>query len=588
MLILIAARLPLLIGPLIVDRALRERRLRDVVDGFIFVSIAGLVLLDILPHLIGHLGWAALLLVALGYWGPSFVEQRFRAAAHSTHVVVVLVAALGLIVHTLADGAVLSDAEQPGLALAVLLHRLPVAMTVWWLLRPAWGPRGAGLMLAAMALGTAAGWLAGVQWIGDGLPRATLEALVAGSILHVVFNRVHLNPELDTGPQDPRAEGSGNLLGLGFLLLAFGVGLEMPAQMRALGDRLYELSLIAAPALLLGYTLAGLLAGMVPVRSFGWIGRGSTLRQSFNGMLVGLPLPVCSCGVVPLYRSLLQRGVPPAAGLSFLIATPELGLDALIVSLPLLGLDMTLARLVAAALIAWGVGALLGRWVQVRAAALSGGCSHAGHDHDHGHSGHSHSHSHGLEQPGAGPDARGAWAGLRYGYTDLLDATIPWLLLGLVVAALAAPMLELVPGWGLPMLAEVAVFALLGMPLYVCATGSTPIVAVMLVSGVSPGACLAFLITGPATNPATFGVLSQLHGRRAALAFAALTAGLAISAGLLVELWGGLDVDPQVLDKAHQGWWQPACLLLLALLLGWAVLRRGARALVAELRPSHG
>ena len=79
MLILIASLLPLLIGPLIVDRALRERRLRDVVDGFIFVSIAGLVLLDILPHLIGHLGWAALLLVALGYWGPSFVEQRFRA-----------------------------------------------------------------------------------------------------------------------------------------------------------------------------------------------------------------------------------------------------------------------------------------------------------------------------------------------------------------------------------------------------------------------------------------------------------------------------------------------------------------------------
>ena len=78
MLILIASLLPLLIGPLIVDRALRERRLRDVVDGFIFVSIAGLVLLDILPHLIGHLGWAALLLVALGYWGPSFVEQRFR------------------------------------------------------------------------------------------------------------------------------------------------------------------------------------------------------------------------------------------------------------------------------------------------------------------------------------------------------------------------------------------------------------------------------------------------------------------------------------------------------------------------------
>ena len=353
----------LALGPWIVARATGQTRLRDGVDGFIFVSIAGLVLVDIFPHLFEDLGWWAPLLMALGLWGPDWIEHRFRAAARSTHLIVVLVAACGLVVHTAADGAVLGDLEQGGLSLAVVLHRLPVAMAVWWLLRPSWGKQGALLLLAVMALGTVAGFAAGRIWLVDTQMTAVVEALVAGSILHVVFNRLHLNPALPAGPVVPSAEGWGNLLGLAFLLVVYGTSLELPAGMQAIGNQLYSLALVAAPAVLLGYLLAGLLTGLVPVRSMAWIGKGSTARQSLNGMLVGLPMPVCSCGVVPLYRSLSQQGVPPAAGLAFLVATPELGLDALIVSLPLLGLDMTLARLIAAALIAWLVGTLLGAWV---------------------------------------------------------------------------------------------------------------------------------------------------------------------------------------------------------------------------------
>ncbi|MGB1556809.1 MAG: permease [Oceanococcaceae bacterium] len=578
MLSLLGSLLMLALGPWIVARATGQTRLRDGVDGFIFVSIAGLVLVDIFPHLFEDLGWWAPLLMALGLWGPDWIEHRFRAAARSTHLIVVLVAACGLVVHTAADGAVLGDLEQGGLSLAVVLHRLPVAMAVWWLLRPSWGKQGALLLLAAMAMGTVAGFAAGRVWLVDTHMTAVVEALVAGSILHVVFNRLHLNPALPAGPVVPSAEGWGNLLGLAFLLVVYGTSLELPAGMQAIGNQLYSLALVAAPAVLLGYLLAGVLTGLVPVRSMAWIGKGSTARQSLNGMLVGLPMPVCSCGVVPLYRSLSQQGVPPAAGLAFLVATPELGLDALIVSLPLLGLDMTLARLIAAALIAWLVGTLLGAWVARQTRVDDGGC------------GHCHAHDHAKETapaPEAGMSWTGLRSGLRYGFTDLVDATLPWLILGLLIAALSAPLLRLVPELGLPGLLEVAAFALLGLPVYVCATGSTPIVAVMLLSGVSPGAALAFLITGPATNPATFGLLARMHGRRTALVFGLVVGGLAIACGQIVNAWVGLEVDPKALHAHEEAWWQQLSLILLCGLMLSAVLRRGARALVAELNGAH-
>lgn len=570
MVVLLTAVVALLVGPLIVAPLERQRHMRDMLDGFIFVSIGGLVAIDILPHLVEELGALGLLLVAVGLWGPSWLEHRFREAARSTHVAVAVFAAFGVLVHTLIDGAALEATGKTSLVLAVLLHRLPVGMAVWWLLRPAWGTRGALAMLAAMVTATALGFLLGHEVLVDIPELAILEALVAGSILHVVFNRLHLNPELETQPLSPRSEGLGNLLGLGFLCVAFGLVLPPSGNLQQLLQTILELTLVAAPALILGYTLAGVLGGMVPLRSLAWIGKGGYAKQSLNGMLVGLPLPVCSCGVVPLYRSLVQRGVPPSAGLAFLIATPELGLDALIVSWPLLGWEMTVARLLAAGVIAWVVGWALGRMMPVAASVQKTGCGHC--------------HSDPLDDAA---EASWSWQGLRrglgFGYGELFDSTMPWLVVGLVVAALAAPFLKLVPGLELPGAVEVAVFALIGMPVYVCATGSTPIVAMMLISGVSPGAALAFLVTGPATNPATFGVLRQLHGGPAALRFGVLTAGLAIAAGVLLNAVPGFSVSPARVGMEHVHWWHWLSLAALLLMLVAAIWRRGARALVAEL-----
>ena len=75
-----------------------------------------------------------------------------------------------------------------------------------------------------------------------------------------------------------------------------------------------------------------------------WMREGGAARRAMKGVAFGLPLPLCSCGVVPVYQSLIRRGTPAAAAVSFLVATPELGLDAILISLPMLGADVAIAR----------------------------------------------------------------------------------------------------------------------------------------------------------------------------------------------------------------------------------------------------
>src|SRR5262249_2353500 len=126
--------------------------------------------------------------------------------------------------------------------------------------------------------------------------------------------------------------------------------------------------------------------------------------------------------------------------------------------------------------------------------------------------------------------------GLRYGLVEVVDHVGPWLVAGLAVAALiepllAAPWLTHLP-WGL----DVLLFTLLGMPAYVCASGAPPLAAVLIANGVSPGAAIAFLLSGPGTNVTCFGVLSKLHGRRVAAFFGAAMVVVGMIVGLGVNL----------------------------------------------------
>ncbi len=530
-------------------------------DGFVLVSVAGIVLADVLPHALGEAGIWAVPLVLLGLLGPSLAERWLHRAAERVHAVALLLGMAGLVLHATLDGVALASGDaRPQLATAVLLHRLPEGLTIWWLLRPTYGRRIAGLALALVAAATILGMWAGPSTVPDGAAIGLIESLVAGSLLHVVMHRPHPLIHVAQGYRGRFASGVGGLAGLA--VVAALLGHDPHGEMAAQGFLHFLLE--SAPALLLAYLFAGVVQAMLPAASAAWMRRGGAFSQAVRGVLFGLPLPICSCGVVPVYRSLMMQGVPAAAGLAFLVATPELGLDAILLSWPLLGGRMAVTRLVAAACVALGVGWLVGRNLPPL----------------HAHHGQST-----LPQKNTQAWPARLRQGLLLGFGEIVDHTGPWLLLGLILAALAEPELKAGLLTHLPPGLDVPLFALLGMPLYVCASGATPLVAVLVAHGVSPGAGLALLLTGPATNVSTFGVLARLHGTPTALRFGAVMAALAIAAGYVCNQVLGAYHVPEMTVDAHDALHsvQRVCAWLLAVLFAASALRQGARGFLGQV-----
>ncbi len=565
----------LLAGPALYVVARSRPALLGFLDGFVLFSISGLILLDVLPEAFELGGYATLGFVLLGLLGPTLMEQLLTHARREAHLFALSVAIGGLMLHALGDGAALSPAGGIGhgaLGIAIAIHSVPVGLAVWWLLFPVFGVWLPSLAIAGMCVITLLGYGYGVSLstLLGGQGWAWFQALIAGSILHVVFGRPHLDDHAAHQKSVPPYEGLGNLAAIGLLALMMSPQIGH-SEMLDFWMRALDLALQSAPALLLAYVIGGFVSGELPERWLRWIARGGPGMQALRGMAVGLPLPICSCGVLPLYQSLVRRGMPQAAALAFLIATPEVGLTALFVSVPLLGVEVTVIRVLAAAALAVFVAYALNRlWPppSVSPAAPTAACC----THDHA-------------RPLATDRPRWRRA-LRSGLIDLVDDTAAWIAAGIALAALIMPYAQSVLWAQLPDGLEVLIFAALGLPMYVCAAGATPLVAVLIAAGVSPGAAIAFLLTGPATNLATFGVLRRLHGQRMALAFAAICAGGAVCLGWLVDgLWPqGLSTP---LTQAHldsHGWLQYYSLAALALLYAGSLLRKGGRGLLNDLR----
>jgi hypothetical protein len=178
--------------------------------------------------------------------------------------------------------------------------------------------------------------------------------------------------------------------------------------------------------------------------------------------------------------------------------------------------------------------------------------------------------------------------GLRYGLGELVDHTLPWIILGVALAAIIEPLLSPAAFATMPELAQVPLFAILGIPLYICASGATPFAAVLVFSGVSPGAALAFLLTGPATNVTTFGVLTSLHGRRVAIIF-----GLTVTAAAIVSGWVvdatltevTVALDPH--EHSSIPWYQFVTAAGLGALFLSSLFRQGPRGMLHQVFKPH-
>jgi uncharacterized protein len=580
-------------GPLVARLANRRPALMTFLDGFILVSIGGLVLLEVVPHALADGHYAALVFMALGFVLPTMAERLLHLGVRQTHLAVLLLALAGLVIHSMLDGSALASRNDDGvnvLGVGVVLHQLPVSLMIWWGFRdrPRWVPWGA---LALMAGTTVVGYFAQPTLFAE-LPHASaawFEALVGGSLLHVVAHPAHDHAHDDAhdhahdhasadghvhtpiagGAEGRRWNGLGALGGAVLLLMLLWTqeGGDHASGAAPMQDVFLSLLADSAPALLLAYLAAGLVHAWLPVNSLTWLNRGSRIRQAGSGMLVGLPLPICSCGVVPLYQQLVQQGVSSTAALAFLVATPELGIDAVLLSIPLLGAEFTTLRVGAAAVAALSVALVVGAVTPRRMRGLPL-----------------------APAPGAAATSRSTrWARTwQTGFVQVVDDTAPWILFGLALAALLHPVLA--GSWltRLPFGVDVLMFAIIGFPLYVCASASTPLVAVLVAAGVSPGAGLALLLTGPATNVATVGVLSRLHGDRAALVFAITMTLAAVALGVGLNLvWPDLaTTTPPVTETEGMQWWQMAAIVGLAGLYVTSLLRRGARGFLDELRLS--
>ncbi|NVB40580.1 permease [Pseudenhygromyxa sp. WMMC2535] len=606
-LMLIACIAALALGPALHWLATRASRIFSLIDGFVVVGVLGLALLEIVPAGIEGAGWMGVLAIVAGLLLPRLLEPRL--GGRQTHTAAAWIALAGLAVHALTDGMAVGGSHMHGnsghaLEWAVILHRVPMGLAVWWMLTgpERGGQRAAGLALATIAVSTIVGFfLVGVVPVfEDELLFGLIQAFVGGLLLHVVSHGVG-SPSAHRAEAHPLLPGLGGLAGLAMVLALFvlphlsgdGHGHEHGHHQEII-LAFWSLVLESAPALLLAYGLAGLISktmGEAPAR---WLRQGSSPREALRGVIFGLPLPLCSCGVVPVYRSLIKRGVPATAALAFLIATPELGLDALLLSLPLLGSELTLLRVVMAFVLALAIGWGLGRWAKRldqesaeqstdqstdqtdQCSDQCGSCHSHDHDHDHDHDQHGWAHK--------------LRAGLQVGYGEVLDSTGPWIILGLLIAAMIQPWLDTDALTRFGPNIQVLVFALIGMPVYVCATGATPLVAVLVASGLSPGAALAFLLTGPATNATTFGVLEQLHGRKVAMAFVGTMLAAVLGMGWAINLtFPMLEVGTGALRGASEhGPFATICAVALGSLFLVSLVRQGPRRFLGRLWEQGG
>lgn len=567
----------LVLGPVLYVAATHRKWILPSLDAFVMVSILGLIGLHAVPEAFEVLGWVALPLIAAGFLLPAIIERSTNISHKGVHRFALGLAIAGLAVHTMLDGFALSAASEGDrgsteLAFAVVLHRLPMGMFIWTVPRALFGRRGAIWLLILIGIATTLGYGLGAQFLESLDPAWLLsfQAIVAGSLLHVVLNESG-SKEGMSQRQIRLGEAAGTALAV---LLIIGLGrLEAGAAhahdvaaAHDFAERFIALSLESAPALFLGYLLAGVLGSMLPQNAVNWIGRGGPFSQAARGVAFGTPLPICSCGVVPVYHGLIRRGVPVAAAMAFLVATPELGIEAILLSIPLLGPQMTVARVVCAVLVAFGVGYLVGGRIKTEDPEPETD----------------------IEE-GAKPSlAERTRVALKSGFGDVVDETAPWILVGIIVAAALEP--EWLSGWigNVPDWAQVAAFSAVGIPIYVCASGATPLAAALIFGGVSPGAAIAFLLAGPATNLTTFGVLSKLHGQRIAIAFGVVVILLATLLGLITNLV--LPSSAVLLETSHDHSFSPVQLLagagLGAVFIG-SLYRKGPRQwLLTVLQPS--
>ena len=181
----------LLLGPAIYAAGRQNRMARRILDGLILVSIAVIIAVHVVPEAIQHGGKLALVVILIGLAFPLLLERLFRRATETAHLFIVALAAAGLLIHAVVDGVALLPENGTSLAYAIVLHRLPVGMAIWCIVRPNFGTVTAVSVFALVIGATVAGYFVGasVLELAETRTVALLQAFISGSLIHVVIFR---------------------------------------------------------------------------------------------------------------------------------------------------------------------------------------------------------------------------------------------------------------------------------------------------------------------------------------------------------------------------------------------------------------
>lgn len=313
-----------------------------------------------------------------------------------------------------------------------------------------------------------------------------------------------------------------------------------------------------SPYLLFGFGVAGLLNVFISAERVEQHLGGGGFWQVFKASLLGVPLPLCSCGVIPVSMSLHKHGASKGATVSFLLSTPQTGVDSILVTYSLMGPIFAVFRPLAAF-----------------ATGLFGGClinAVENHNPDT-----SPQEKKECTDPCCADEKKQNWfvrAG-RHGFVTLPSDIGRSMLAGLFIAALIA---ALVPenyfadklSGGSNHILSMLIMMVVGIPIYVCATASVPIAVELIAIGLSPGTAFVFLMTGPATNAATLSTLAGQVGKRAAVIFLLTVVISSLAGGLILDAIFRGDINQII--HAHgfmlPGWFKGLCAVVLLGVLG--------------------
>lgn len=327
--------------------------------------------------------------------------------------------------------------------------------------------------------------------------------------------------------------------------------------MQAYVLEVWQILLELSASLLFGLTLAGLMRHYLPHNLI----RGHLSQPNFTSVsrasVIGVPMTLCSCGVIPTAMGLRDQGASKGATTAFMISTPQVGADSIMVSASMLGWPFAIFKVFAAFFSGLAGGMLVNRFTTHEAASQS------------------------ESEQGIQIDSHGQRIikAVDYAVFDLLGSIDLWLIGGILAAAAVTFALPADYFQGLSWtqgLAGMLLVLLISLPLYVCTTASVPIAASLVAAGMPAGTALVFLMAGPATNVATIGAVFRTLGLRVLLIYlgTVIVASISLGMGFDFVLGEVAAAEHAHHDHEHHTWWQLAAALLL---IGLLVMLSGRR-----------